>query len=78
MSRPYRAKGIEALEQLVEEHRHERLVLMDILDELKYRTVPRAKQLRRLIRGTLDGAVPGDDDPPPSGAESRQLDLLDE
>lgn len=78
MSRPYRSKGIEELEQLVEAHHHERLLLLDILEELKHRKVPRARQLQRLIRGMLDGVVPREADPAPEDGEENQLNLLDE
>lgn len=77
MPRPLKHHSIADLEKLVDEKQHEPLVLREVLDELRHRSVPRARELSRLIRGLLGGSVPVRPAPPPADSPKNQLDLLD-
>lgn len=76
MSRIYFRASVEELTALVLKHRDEPAILGPIHDELTYRETERAVQLRREVRGLLDGQVPQPAPPPRPASPADQTNLF--
>lgn len=61
MARPYIDHNIDELEAIFAANQNKRVVLAELLEELKRRRMPRAKQLRKEVQAVLEGVIP----PPP-------------
>jgi hypothetical protein len=57
MDRPHFDLTIDALENIVAAHKHSRVVLAQVLEELQYREGERVARLRRDIEALLSGEI---------------------
>ena len=78
MDRPYFKSSLDEIERLVQEHKHQRVVLAQIREELQHRDTRRAKQLLREVEGILDGEVRPPPRPSRAAKPEDQIDLIDE
>ena len=78
MDRPYFKSSLDEIERLVQEHKHQRVVLAQIREELQHRDTHRAKQLLREVQGILDGEVRLPPRRPRAAEPEDQIDLIDE
>lgn len=74
--RPFSQAGIGQLEELLTKYGHRRPVMAKLLEELEHRKTPRARQLKREVRGVLDGLVKVEG-PVPEDSPDYQLSLED-
>lgn len=58
MDRPYIDTTIDQLEQLVADHKDNRVILAKIDEELGFRTTARPRRLHREVTALLDGELP--------------------
>lgn len=77
MPRKYIKHSIDELEAMVVKHRHQNVILAEILEELEHRTTDRGKQLRREVRGILDGELQAPERKLRRARPEDQLKLLD-
>ena len=76
MSRPFSDESIDTLEQIFTKHRHERVVLAQLREELLFRKTNRAKQLMKEVMGVLSGDVVLPDKPVRASKPEDQIELL--
>lgn len=76
MSRPYRQHSLDDLSTVVDEQRHQPMVLRDVLDELNHRKTKAAKQLKKEVLGILEGRVKVRPEVPAEDSTENQLDML--
>jgi hypothetical protein len=75
--RPFFDTPVDQLEELLQKHKAQPVILRQVRDELQYRGTKRAKQLIREVDGVLDGRVPVKPKPPRAARPEDQLHLLD-
>ena len=74
--RPFSQASIGELEQLLTKHGHRRPVMAKLLEELEHRKTRRAQQLKKEVKGVLDGLVKVEG-PVPEDSPEYQLSLED-
>ena len=75
--RPFFDTPVDQLEELLQKHKTQPVILRQLRDELQYRGTKRAKQLIREVDGVLEGVVPVKSKRPRSARPEDQLHLLD-
>lgn len=78
MDRPFSEASAAELEQIFVKHKHDRVVLAQLREELGFRHTRKAKQLLKEILGVLEGNVVLPPRPVRPAKPEDQIDLLPE